>query len=66
MVKAIARGRRQLRFLLFKPESARLLDSFRRVRVTDPEASVRFPALGCEIALSEIYANVELPAGKLT
>jgi Uma2 family endonuclease len=34
--------------------------------VTDPEASVRFPALGCEIALSEIYAKVELPAGKLT
>ncbi len=28
--------------------------------VTDPEASVRFPSLGCEIVLSEIYAKVEL------
>jgi Uma2 family endonuclease len=30
---------------------------------TDLQQSIRFPSLGCEVPLSEIYAKVELPAG---
>lgn len=33
--------------------------------VTDPAGSLHVPALGCEIPLSELYAKVEFPAGKL-